>query len=64
MSLCNAYTKALNFQPKENSKTQKEKAEYLKNNPIKFVCCEKCQKHNVTLYKNKETEKYYCAECK
>ena len=64
MSWCSSYTKALNFRPKENSKTQIKKAEYLKNNPTTYICCEKCGKHNITLYKNKNDKKYYCQDCK
>ena len=64
MSWCNAHTKILNFLPKEHSKTQQAKREYLEKHPIEYICCERCQKHNTTLYKNKDDKKYYCKECK
>lgn len=62
MSWCSSYTKALNFQPKENSKTQQKKREMLSKNPVQYLSCEKCKKSNVTLYK--VDEKYYCKEDK
>lgn len=62
MSWCNPRTKALNFLPKENSKTQQKKRDYFLNNPIRYICCEKCKKTNTTLYNI--DGKYYCQNCK
>lgn len=42
-----------------DSKTQKKKAEYLKQNPTRFIECEKCRARGVTLYK--VGDEYYCA---
>lgn len=62
MSWCNSYTKALNFMPKENSKTQQKKKEGLLKNPINYVVCKKCGKRNTTLFK--VDGNYYCKEHK
>lgn len=58
--MLNGYAKTYNRMPKPNSKTQKEKKEYAKKHPPRFVECEKCHRHDVTLY-NYEG-KYYCEE--
>lgn len=58
--MLNAPAKAYNQMPKPNSKTQKAKREYEKNHPLNFVECNKCGRHDVTLYKFEG--KYYCKE--
>lgn len=58
--MLNGYAKIYNQTPKPNSKTQKAKKEYVKNHPPRFVECEECHRHDVTLYKS--NDKYYCKE--
>lgn len=50
--------------PKANpkSKTQKAKAKFLKENPLKFVECAKCGAKHLQLFK--VGGKYYCVVCK
>lgn len=58
--MLNGYAKIFNQTPKPNSKTQKAKKEYEKNRPPRFVSCDSCGRHDVTLYNH--DGKYYCKE--
>lgn len=61
MTRMNAYTKVLNKQPKEHSKTQQEKKKKLLENPTKYIACKACGSSNVTLVRG--TDSYYCKFC-
>lgn len=58
--MLNFAAKIFNGTPKPNSKTQKRKAEMAKNRKIDYVKCDKCERHDATLYKHEN--KYFCKE--
>lgn len=62
-TLHNAMSKANNFIPKKNSKTQQLKKEVELKNPKVKVVCSKCGKDNITLYKISK-DNYLCVNCK
>lgn len=62
MGNMSAVAKVLNKQPKENSKSHKEKEAKRQAMMSKRIVCEKCGKSNVTLYNIKEH--YFCKDCK
>ena len=62
MGNMSAVAKVLNKQPKENSKSHKEKEAKRQAMMSKRIVCEKCGKSNVTLY-NIDNH-YYCKNCK
>ena len=62
MGYMSAAAKVLNKQPKENSKSHKEKEAKRLAMMSKRIVCEKCGRSDITLY-NKQGH-YYCKECK
>ena len=65
-TLCSAMSKAKNFMPKENSKTQQLKKQQAILNPKIKIVCSKCGENNTTLYKKcvRGKTKYLCPNCK
>ena len=61
MGRMSAVAKVLNGQPKQHSKTQQLKREFLEKHPLKFVVCRKCGNGKITLFKLEG--KYYCEYC-
>lgn len=57
-----AVARHYNFMPKENSKTQQKKREMAKDNYRPKICCEKCKKTNLALYRV-SNNKYMCKNC-
>ena len=62
-TFCSAMSKAKNFIPKKNSKTQQLKKQEELNNPKTKIVCSKCGEGNTTLWKI-ENGKYLCSNCK
>ncbi len=58
--MLNFTTRGYNPSPKPNSKSQKRKAQALKDNPPVYVVCDECNRHDLTLYK--ADGKYFCKE--
>ena len=65
-TFCSAMSKAKNFMPKENSKTQQLKKQKEILNPRTKIVCSNCWNGNATLYKQikKSKVKYLCSNCK
>lgn len=65
-TFCSAMSKAKNFMPKENSKTQQLKKQKEILNPKTKIVCSSCGESNSTLWKivKKGKIKYLCTNCK
>lgn len=61
MGYMSSYAKAINKQPKPNSKTQQEKKKKLLENPIIKIGCKDCGITDTTL--RKYDGYYYCPVC-